>query len=65
MAAHRAGMLPVLIPDLKAPSADALALAFRVFRTLTEVRRFFSGELPGYDARRRSICNFFARRNSF
>jgi HAD superfamily hydrolase (TIGR01509 family) len=43
-AAHCAGMMPVLIPDLKAPSAEALALAFRVFRSLTEVKRFLSGE---------------------
>ncbi len=47
MAAHRAGMLPVLVPDLKAPSAEALALAFRVFRSLTEVKRFLIDELPG------------------
>lgn len=47
MAAHRAGMLPVLVPDLKAPSAEALALAFRVFRSLTEVKRFLVGELSG------------------
>lgn len=46
MAAHRAGMLPILVPDLKAPSAEALALAFKVFRSLTEVRRFLCGELP-------------------
>lgn len=45
-AAHRAGMRPVLVPDLKAPSEDALALAFRVFRSLTEVRGFLAGELP-------------------
>ena len=46
-AAHRAGMTPVLIPDLKAPSRGALALAFRTFRSLTEVRRFLSDELLG------------------
>jgi HAD superfamily hydrolase (TIGR01509 family) len=46
-AAHRAGMRPVLVPDLKAPSQEALALAFRVFPTLTEVRGFLAGELSG------------------
>jgi HAD superfamily hydrolase (TIGR01509 family) len=46
-AAHRAGMRPVLVPDLKAPSQEALALAFRVFPTLTEVQGFLAGELSG------------------
>ena len=43
-AAHRAGMLPVLIPDLKAPSREALSLAFQVFSSLTEFRRYLSDE---------------------
>ena len=43
-AAHRAGMLPVLIPDLKAPSSEALSLAFQVFSSLTEFRRYLSDE---------------------
>ena len=46
-AAHRAAMRPILVPDLKAPSRDALALAFRVFPTLTEVRGFLTAELQG------------------
>jgi HAD superfamily hydrolase (TIGR01509 family) len=40
MAAHRAGMLPVLIPDLKMPSEEARSLAFRTFHSLSEVARF-------------------------
>jgi HAD superfamily hydrolase (TIGR01509 family) len=45
-AAHRAGMLPVMVPDLKTPSAQARSLAFRVFQSLNEVASFLSEELP-------------------
>jgi HAD superfamily hydrolase (TIGR01509 family) len=36
IAAHRAGMVPVMVPDLKPPSAEAAAVAFRVLRSLHE-----------------------------
>jgi HAD superfamily hydrolase (TIGR01509 family) len=42
-AAHAAGMLPLMIPDLKLPSADSIRLAYRVFESLHEARAFLSG----------------------
>jgi len=39
LAAHRAGMSVLLIPDLKAPSAEAAAAAYRVLGSLYEVRK--------------------------
>ena len=38
LAASRAAMLALMIPDLKAPSADAAAAAYRVLRSLDEAR---------------------------
>jgi HAD superfamily hydrolase (TIGR01509 family) len=38
LAASRAGMVPLLIPDLRSPSAAAAAAAFRVLRSLHEAR---------------------------
>jgi beta-phosphoglucomutase len=42
LAASRAGMLPLLVPDLKAPSADAVTAAFRVLSSLHEAQRLVS-----------------------
>lgn len=39
-AASKAGMLPVLIPDMKRPSVEVMGLVFREFRTLLEVKEF-------------------------
>jgi len=44
-AAHQAGMLPVLIPDLKMPSAEVRALTFRTFQSLSGVAQFLEGAL--------------------
>jgi HAD superfamily hydrolase (TIGR01509 family) len=38
LAASRAGMVPLLIPDLKEPSEEAIEAAFRVLGSLHEVR---------------------------
>lgn len=40
--AHAAGMIPILVPDLKPPSAEVAALARRVFPSLTEVRDYLA-----------------------
>jgi beta-phosphoglucomutase-like phosphatase (HAD superfamily) len=42
LAASRAGMLVLLIPDLKPPSEEALAAAHRVFASLDEARAFIA-----------------------
>ena len=39
-AAHAAGMIPILVPDLKPPAAEIVALAHRVFPSLIEVREY-------------------------
>ncbi len=41
-AAHRAGMLAIMIPDLKHPSPEVAALAYRVCRSLHDVRDLLS-----------------------
>ncbi len=38
-AAHAAGMLPILVPDLKPPSHEVKRLAYRVCSSLKEVRQ--------------------------
>jgi beta-phosphoglucomutase len=38
LAASRAGMVPLLIPDLKQPAEDAVSVAFRVLGSLHEAR---------------------------
>ena len=38
LAAKAAGMIPVLVPDLKPPSPEAVAAAYRVVPTLHEAR---------------------------
>jgi HAD superfamily hydrolase (TIGR01509 family) len=40
--AHAAGMIPILVPDLKPPSAEIVALAHRVFPSLLEVRGYLA-----------------------
>jgi len=40
--AHAAGMIPILVPDLKLPSAEVAALAYRVFPSLLEVRDYLA-----------------------
>ncbi len=51
VAAHRAGMIPILVPDQVSPSPVATAQAFRVLDSLVQVRRFLeetrrAGESP-------------------
>jgi HAD superfamily hydrolase (TIGR01509 family) len=41
-AAHRAGMLAIMIPDLKHPSPEVAALAYRVCSSLHDVRDLLS-----------------------
>jgi HAD superfamily hydrolase (TIGR01509 family) len=45
-AAYLAGMLPVLVPDLKMPSTQTETLAFRTFRSLVEVMHFLESANP-------------------
>ncbi len=49
-AAYSAGMLPVMVPDLKQPSADLILLAYRILPSLHEViplvRSFLREGLP-------------------
>ena len=40
-AAHAAGMIPVLVPDLAPPSADIMELAHRVYQSLEHARELF------------------------
>jgi len=42
-AAHAAGMIPVWVPDLKPPTADARPLAYRVCTGLDEVAQLLDG----------------------
>lgn len=44
-AARAAGMIPILVPDLKPPSPDVLTLAHRVFPSLDDVRDYLLGLL--------------------
>lgn len=44
-AAKAAGMLPIMVPDLKQPDAGTAALAYRIFPSLVEVQRYFENEL--------------------
>lgn len=41
-AAHAAGMIPVMVPDRKAPSAEVRRLAWQVVETLDEVREMIA-----------------------
>jgi HAD superfamily hydrolase (TIGR01509 family) len=44
-AAHAAGAVPILVPDLKPPSTRAAGLAFRVLPSLQEVRQLLEETL--------------------
>jgi len=39
-AAYTAGMVPIMVPDLKKPTEESLFLAHRIFPSLNEVRTF-------------------------
>jgi HAD superfamily hydrolase (TIGR01509 family) len=39
-AAHAAGMLPLMVPDLKPPSPESLTLAHRIFPSLREAKAY-------------------------
>jgi HAD superfamily hydrolase (TIGR01509 family) len=47
-AAHKAGMLPLMVPDMKPPSETSLQLAGGVFASLYEVKTFLEtlGQVP-------------------
>jgi HAD superfamily hydrolase (TIGR01509 family) len=44
-AAHAAGMLPLMVPDLKPPSQESLALAHQIFPSLHEAKNFLEATL--------------------
>ena len=44
-AAHGAGMLPIMIPDIAIPDASTLSRVYRKFGSLLEVVRFLEGAL--------------------
>lgn len=46
-AAHAAGMVPVMIPDLKPPTEDTTAMAYRILPTLLEVMPLIGEMLRG------------------
>lgn len=46
-AAHAAGMLAVMVPDLKPPSEESRQLAYRVFGSLHEAKGFLKGLVNG------------------
>lgn len=46
LAAHAAGMWPLMVPDLKPPSPESAALAHRIFSSLHEVKTFLETEVP-------------------
>ena len=41
-AAHAAGMIPIMVPDLRPPSPDTALLAHKIFPSLLEARRFLA-----------------------
>jgi beta-phosphoglucomutase-like phosphatase (HAD superfamily) len=43
--AYAAGMIPILIPDMKQPSAEVRLLAHRIFKSLNEAHSFFADVL--------------------
>jgi HAD superfamily hydrolase (TIGR01509 family) len=49
IAASRAGMIPIMIPDLKSPSDDARRTAFRVLASLDEAGELIAGLLSEPD----------------
>jgi beta-phosphoglucomutase family hydrolase len=40
-AAYKAGMYPIMIPDVKQPSAEVSGMAFKIFDSLVEFREYF------------------------
>lgn len=44
-AASRAGMVPILVPDIKMPSPEVRMLAFKEFKSLLEVKKYLEGIL--------------------
>jgi beta-phosphoglucomutase-like phosphatase (HAD superfamily) len=46
-AAHAAGMIPVMVPDLKQPDAEIRALAYRVVPDLDGAQRVIAALLDG------------------
>ncbi|MDM8528578.1 HAD family phosphatase [Anaerolineales bacterium HSG24] len=40
LAGHAAGMLPLMVPDMKQPSPEVTKLAYQIFVSLDEVREF-------------------------
>ncbi len=51
-AAHRAGMTPILVPDLQPPADDVRALAYRVCTSLYEAETVLSELLPPHSYNR-------------
>ena len=47
-AARAAGMIPILVPDLKPPSAEGAALAYRVLPSLHDVKELLQTQLVLY-----------------
>ena len=45
IAAYRAGMLPVMIPDMNEPEKEIEAILFMKFKSLIEVRNYFKHSL--------------------
>jgi HAD superfamily hydrolase (TIGR01509 family) len=48
-AAHAAGMIPIMVPDLLPPDADIRALAYRVVPNLDQARDVIAALLPAPD----------------
>lgn len=47
-AAHGAGMLPIMVPDIAIPDASTLSRVYRKFGSLLEVVRFLEGALSPF-----------------
>jgi HAD superfamily hydrolase (TIGR01509 family) len=47
LAAHAAGMHPILVPDMKPPRTEIASLAIHVFPSLVQVRDYFQRMLEG------------------
>ena len=45
LSAYAAGMIPILIPDMKQPSVEVRQLAHRIFKSLNEAHSFFANLL--------------------
>ena len=51
-AAHAAGMIPVMVPDLVPPTGDVVELAHCVFASLVEARTYLFPDLPSSESPR-------------